>query len=125
MKKIIGLVILQIAFSSLAVAVNLQSFHGKNFQAIANHCGLHVEVTGDRVVLTNIVPPNVPPGSMVCGAGIWRNCNHSFMLTCTTNGECSNDNGEMFTLMSDGNMFSHRSGVKFIRTQRTSFEWCQ
>ena len=41
-----------------AAVINLEDFDQKNFWGMGNYCGLHMEVAGDRLIVSIILPPS-------------------------------------------------------------------
>ncbi len=122
------LVILAVLVSANVFAINLRSFHGKNFQPIGSYCGLHLEVSGRSLVVTNIIPPDVPAHTSFCDLeSKWRRCGSSIMLECDSTGECVSKDSDQemnLTLLEDGNIFNRTKSVKVLRTSRSDYEWC-
>ena len=110
-------------FSTFSYAtVNLQSFHNVNFRAVGNKCGLHLEVSGTRLIMTNIFPPEMDASCEKYAA-----CNgSSFLLRCDKNGECFNatDNSHVLVLLEDRNIYNVIDGIKSLRSNETRYSWC-
>ncbi|MCM2323712.1 MAG: hypothetical protein NDJ90_10670 [Oligoflexia bacterium] len=123
MRSIWTLVLLSLASTNAFATVNLRSFSEWNFAPIrANHCGIHLEVSGSTVIFTNILPPNRDFDQ--CGE--WSICNGSSeAIECDEQGRCMASDGDLFLLlMENGDILFLNSGTKFRRYNRGNFQYC-
>lgn len=113
-------------------AINLQTFHNKNFNPVSGpiggkyKCGIHLEISGSYVVVTNITPPNRDADNF-CST-INSGCDgHSYSSRCDKDGQCFSliDNKTLnLQLLEDGNIFFPKSGSKYLRSSATTYNWC-
>jgi hypothetical protein len=113
-------------------AINLQDFHDKNFNPIGGpvggkyKCGIHLEISGSYVVITNIAPPN--QDAHVFCSKIHSGCDgRSYSSRCDSYGNCLSlrDNTTLnLQLLADGNIFFPPSGTKYTRSSESTYEWC-
>ncbi len=117
MNKSIGLSLLMFLLSMSSYgSVDLNGFHNINFNATGLFCGLHLEVSGDSLIATNIIPPG-SDYSNSCGAGGHSSqCRgQSALFKCDSEGQCFDRNGELaLVLLQDGNFFSLINNSKYI-----------
>ncbi len=87
-------------------------------------CGLHIEISRNTLIASNIVPPAVDADKFC--SQLTNGCGgESFALSCNTVGDCFNDNGDLILrLLTDGNIFFKNSGLKLSRDYNPNYRWC-
>ena len=119
MKSIFSLLLVVFPFCSLA-DINLQKFHNGNYYAVGNYCGYHAEVSGDRLLLTTIIPPNQ---SLSCGTA--HNCDgETWMLICDREREICRGDGLTVIPLRDGNFYMPSIRTKFLHFNTGQYWWC-
>jgi hypothetical protein len=113
--------------ANVSYAINLKDFHNRNFETIGPMCGLHLEVSGDVVIATNIIPPKANAMESLCET--YSRCTgQSMFLRCKQDGLCyfeNEPNRVAYFLMTDGNIYNNVNRVKLLRTSATQYKWCQ
>lgn len=125
MKKLIIISVLLILTVESVFAVNLSLFNGSNYMSTRNYCGSHIEVSGNKLIMTQIIPPNINRANANCN--IYRNCNGvTYILNCDKkSGRCFNEFGQnIIILLSDGNYVNTVDETKHIYHNSGEYFWC-
>ena len=125
MRNIFMLAILLINLNP-AFAVDLQTLQGRNYIGTYGACGLHIEVSGNKLVMTDIIPPSMDGKTADCKYGPARTCNGvTEIFTCDASGECKSiwtPNKKLWVL-EDGSMVTP-TGFKFSYFNSGAYWWC-
>ena len=85
------LTLICLSITNQTFAINLKEFHDKNFDAIGNYCGVHLEASKNHLFVTYIIPPSEDETIACSENGHSRGCNGTTQkLVCDDNGICSN-----------------------------------
>jgi hypothetical protein len=110
-------------------SVDIKSFHNKNFNPLsAKVCGTHVEVSGNTLIISNIIPPRVYD-EIGDGCGGYNICEgQTYSVDCEIDGKCYDfdEEGEkkfVLRLLEDGNYY-HFQGHKALRSSSSRYKWC-
>lgn len=129
MKKIIMIIFTQaILFCTHSFAIDIISFHDKNFNHVGSGCGIHTEISGTKLVFMDVVPPKAVGTPGVC-INYWKACNGGLeMFSCQEDGLCTSDidQKKQIQLLESGNFAFDLGGFPtlFNRSSASTYQIC-
>lgn len=91
---------------------------GWNFESSNHSCGIHVEVTEGKLIVTNILPPSMDGEHYQCNTDAKSCIGQTYQVDCEEPSKCGS-----FTILENGDIFN-AYGIKNFRYNQAKAWWC-